>query len=412
MAVPNPRAARTPGSLQRRLALLLFGEYLVWGTWFVSLGSWLGATLQFSGTQIGAIYGSLAIAGLVTPLLGGVIADRFAHAERMLALLHGIGGVVLLVAARQTSFATIYTAVLVYAFCYLPTLALVPSLALRHLARPSAEYPGLRALGTAGWIVGGLLIGSLGIELTATPIRIAGLMSLIFAAYCLTLPATPPLHATAPRSWNALLGLDALALLKDPMFALFLLANVVLCIPNQFYTAFGALYLTDLHIPRPATLLTVGQMTEILVLLFLPRLTMRLGARGVLLTGAGAWAIRSVLFSFGSGTSVTVIYAGILLHGFAYGCAYIAGQVVVNERAPAHLRSAAQGVWAVATVGVGNLLGTWVAGSAVQHYSSATGVRDWSGIWVVSGIVSMATLIGVLLSRRIDDSAPIHVAES
>jgi nucleoside transporter len=408
VAEPPPLAARTPGSLQLRLALLLFSEYLVWGTWFVSLGSWLGATLHFSGTQIGAMYGSLAIAGLITPLIGGVVADRFAHAERMLAVLHGIGGLVLLVAARQTQFNTLYAAVLVYAFCYLPTLALVPSLALRHLAQPSTEFPVLRAVGTGGWIAGGVLTGALAIELTATPMQLAGWMSLLFAGYCLTLPATPPLHRNAPRSWSALLGLEAIGLVRDPMFALFLLANVALCIPNQFYTAFGALYLTDLHIPRPAMLLTLGQVTEILVLLFLPRLTMKLGARGVLLTGAGAWVIRSLLFSFGSGTNTGVIYAGLLLHGFAYGCAYIAGQVVVNERAPVRIRSAAQGVWAVATVGIGNLLGTWSSGFAVQRYTTPAGARDWSMIWVASAIVSSVTLIAVLLTRRIENVPPIN----
>lgn len=398
---------RTPGSLQFRLAVLLFGEYAVWGTWFVSLSSWLGATLHFSGTQIGMIYGSLAVAGLVTPLLGGVIADRFAHTERMLAVLHGIGGLLLLVAARQSRFTTIYLAILAYAFCYLPTLSLVPSLTLRHLERPSTEFPIMRALGTAGWIAGGLLVGTLGIELMATPLRIAGVLSLLFAAYCLTLPATPPLFRDAPRSWSTLLGFDAIALMKDPLFALFIIVNVALCIPNQFYTAFGALYLTDLHVPRPATLLSLGQVTEIAVLLVLPRLTSRLGARGVLLMGAGAWVIRSVLFSLATESSVAVIYAGILLHGLAYGCAYIAGQVIVHERAPARIRSAAQGFWAVATMGVGNLLGTWSAGRAVQFYSTSSDVRDWSGIWLVSAAISAAALIGVAISKRIDENAPL-----
>lgn len=404
-------AARTSGSLQFRLALLLFGEFAVWGTWFVTLGSWLGATLHFSGSQIGTIYGTLAIAGLVTPLIGGVIADRFAHTERMLAVLHGVGGLLLMVAARQTRFATLYAAILTYAFCYLPTLALVPSLALRHLARPGVEYPILRTLGTAGWIAGGLLIGSLGIELTATPMLIAGCLSLLFAGYCLTLPATPPLRRNAPRSWSTLLGIDAMALMKDPLFALFLLANVALCIPNQFYTAFGALYLTDLHVPRPALVLTIGQVTEIVVLLLLPRLTTRLGARGVLLAGAGAWVLRSILFSLATDANIVVIYAGILLHGLAYGCAYIAGQVVVHERAPAQIRAAAQGFWAVATMGVGNLLGTWSAGRTVQHYSALPGLRDWSGIWIVSAIVSCVALIGVLVSRRIDDRPPVALAD-
>jgi MFS family permease len=118
-----------------------------------------------------------------------------------------------------------------------------------------------------------------------------------------------------------------------------------------------------------------------------------------------------VLFSFGTASSVAVIYAGILLHGFAYGCAYIAGQIMVNERSPAAMRAAAQGFWAVATMGVGNLLGTWSAGAAVQHFALANGSHDWSGVWLVSATVSGAALLGVLFSRRLPDT-PVHAPAS
>ena len=398
---------RSPGSLRLRLAALLFGEFVVWGLWFVSLGSWLGATLHFSGQQIGSIYGTLALAGLVTPMLGGAIADRLAHTERMLAVLHGIGGLLLLSASRQSSFSTLYVAILLYALCYLPTLALVPSLAMRHLRAPAAEYPVLRTLGTIGWIVAGLIVGALDLELSAVPIRLAGIASLVFAGYCLTLPATPPLRRNAPRSWSTLLGLDALALLRDPIFALFVVASVLLSVPNQFYNAFAALYLTELHVPHPAMLLTLGQVTEVGVLLMLPRLHRRLGSRRVLLIGAAAWTMRTMLFSIGGDGSTVAIFAGILLHGLAYGCIYIAGQLMVNDRAPAEMRTAAQGLMAVATMGFGNLIGAWLAGRTVQHYTADSGAaHDWSRVWAVAAVVSAFAVIGVLLNTRTSDRLP------
>ena len=399
MPAPSTLAARTPASLRLRLAALLFGEFVVWGLWFVSLGSWLGATLHFSGPQIGMIYGTLALAGLITPMLGGAIADRLAHTERMLAVLHGIGGLLLLVAARQTTFTSLYIALLLYAVCYLPTLALVPSLSMRHLASPPAEYPVLRTLGTIGWIVGGLIVGALGLELSPKPMQLAGFTSLIFAAYCLTLPATPPLRRDAPRSVSTLLGLDALSLLRDPIFALFVVASFLLSVPNQFYNAFAALYLIELHVPHPAMLLTLGQMTEVGVLLLLPRLHQRVGSRQVLLIGAAAWAVRAVLFSIGGNGNLVLIYAGILIHGVAYGCIYVAGQLMVHDRAPAPMRAAAQGLMAVVTMGIGNLCGAWIAGRTVQHYSAITGAHDWSGVWMVAAVFAIMATVGVMLRR-------------
>ncbi len=408
MPEPSLLAARTSGSLRGRLALLLFGEFAIWGLWFVSLGSWLGATLHFSGPQIGMIYGTLAIAGLVTPMIGGAIADRFARTERMLAVLHGLGGLLLIVAARQTDFVALYIAILCYALCYLPTLSLVPSLALRHLAAPRAEFPPLRTLGTIGWIVAGLIVGAFSLELTPTPMRLAGFASIALAGYCLTLPATPPLRKHAPRGLRSLVGLDAVSLMRDPMFSLFLLASVALSVPNQFYNAFAALYLTELSAPHPAMLLTLGQVTEVGVLLLLPRLHRHLGSRQVLLVGASAWAIRTILFSVGAAGSLPFVYAGILLHGFTYGCIYVAGQLVVHDRAPVHMRASAQGFMAVATMGLGNLGGAWIAGRTVQHYTASGGAHDWSGIWTVAAIVSTLATIGVLFSVRIRDTPVLH----
>ncbi len=403
MPEPYPLATRTLGSLRVRLALLLFGEFAIWSLWFVSLGSWLGATLHFSGPQIGSIYGTLAIAGIVTPMLGGAIADRFARTERMLAILHGIGGLLLILASRQTTFGALYIVILLYALCYLPTLSLVPSLVMRHLVTPRSEYPVLRTLGTIGWIAAGLLVGALGLELTPHPMMIAGAVSLCLAAYCLTLPTTAPHRGQAARSLRTLLGIDALQLMRDPLFALFVVASVALSIPNQFYNAFAALYLTELQAPHPAMLLTLGQMTEVAVLLLLPRLHNALGSRRVLLVGAAAWAVRAVLFSLGGEGSLPLIYAGILLHGIAYGCIYVAGQLMVHERAPASMRAAAQGFMAVATMGLGNLGGAWIAGRTVQYYTAMSGAHDWGGIWMVAAIVSTAATIGVMLSVSVRD---------
>jgi nucleoside transporter len=385
------------------LAALLFTQYFVWGVWFVSFGGWLGATLHFTGPQIGMVYGTLAIAGLITPMIGGVIADRLARTERMLALLFAAGGALLFYASTRSTFSALYTAILLWAFCFLPTLSLVPSLSMRHLTTPAAEFPLLRTLGTVGWLVGGLLVGALGVELSPTPLRLGAIASVILAGYCLTLPATPPIAPDRQRSARTLLGLDALTLLRDPLFVIFLAVNVALAVPNQVYNAFGSLYLAELNFSHPAALLTIGQASEVAVLLALPRMQRRLGARNVLLIGAAAWLIRCVLFSLGSAGSLPITVVGLLLHGFAYGCVYIAGMLVVHERAPTHLRASAQGFWAVMIMGIGNLGGAWVAGRTVGAFATASS-HNWAAIWLIPAAVSLAATLGVVFSRRI--SAP------
>jgi nucleoside transporter len=380
----------------------MFGQYVIWGLWFVSFGSWLGATLHFDGTQIGMLYGTLAVAGMITPMLGGAAADRLARTERILALLHAAGGILLIVASRQTTFTALYLAILAYSLCYLPTLALAPSLAMRHLSTPSEEFPILRALGTFGWVVAGLFVGFFALELTPTPMRIAGIVSIVFAAYCLSLPATPPARDGAPRTIGTLLGFNALSLLRDPMFAIFLFVNVALCVPNQFYNAFASLYLSELHAPQPATLLTLGQMTEVAVLMLLPRLHRAFSLRPVLLLGAGAWVIRCLLFAAADTGNGLAIYGGLLLHGLAYGCTFIAGQMVVHERAPVHMRAAAQGFWAVMTMGIGNLGGAWVAGRTVQQYTNSAGGHDWSATWMVPAAFSLLAAVGALVGTRLN----------
>lgn len=405
MAEVTAAAPHSSGSLRLRLAVLLLGQYLVWGIWFVSLGSWLGATLHFDGAQIGMLYGTFAIAGMLSPMLGGAAADRLARTERILALLHGVGGLLLLAASYQTTFRPLYALIFAHALCYLPTLALVPSLAMRHLAAPAREYPVLRAIGTAGWIVAGLLVGSMALELTPTPMRLGGMISLGLAIYCLTLPATPPTPSTARRSVRTLLGLDAIGLLRDPLFATFLLANVALCVPNQFYNAFASLYLVDLRTPHPAALLTLGQCTEVLVLLALPQLRERLGLKTLLIVGAATWAARCVLFAMVPSADSPLLYVGLLLHGLAYGSTFIVGQVVVHERAPAHLRASAQGFWAVATMGIGNFAAVWLAGATVQANTTTAGAHNWWATWLVPAGFSAVAAIGVLVGSRGRDSA-------
>jgi hypothetical protein len=164
----------------------------------------------------------------------------------VLAALHGLGACLLLLASSGFSFGLLYFLLLLYAVCYMPTLALTNSLAFRLMRDPKLEFGPIRVLGTVGWIVAGLLIGSLRLEATAMPLRIAALASLIMAAYCLTLPDTPSLAGPTKRSLRGVFPVKATKLFLERSFAIFTLTSFLICIPLQFYYAFTNLFLNEI----------------------------------------------------------------------------------------------------------------------------------------------------------------------
>src|SRR5256886_8990216 len=183
----TPTGAQITAATRVKLSTLMFLQYFVWGAWYVTMGTWLGSTLHFSGEQIGLAAGTTAVAAIISPFFVGMVADRFMATEKILAVLHVAGGVVLFIASTQTTFGPFYVVLLAYALCYMPTLALSNSLSFRQMADPGREFPPIRVLGTIGWIVAGLFIGTLGLEATARPLQIGAAGSILLGVFCLAL---------------------------------------------------------------------------------------------------------------------------------------------------------------------------------------------------------------------------------
>jgi nucleoside transporter len=386
----------------------MFLQYFVWGAWSVTMGTWLGETLRFSGQQIGLAYGTTALAAMISPFFVGMIADRFFATERILATLHAAGAAVLLWASTQTAFGAFYGVLLVYALCYMPTLALSNSISFRQMRDPAGEFPAVRVLGTIGWIAAGLLVGTLGVEASALPMRIAAVGSLALGLFCLTLPHTPPATTAARIGIRAVLGLDALRLLADRSFAVFVLGSFLVCIPLQFYYTFANPFLNEIGVVNAAGTMTMGQMSEIGFMLVMPWFFRRLGVKYMLLIGMAAWSARYLLFAAGdTGGRVWMLYAGIVLHGICYDFFFVTGQIYVDRKAPADLRAAAQGLIAFVTLGVGMFAGSLVSGRVVDAFvvSSEPLRHAWDRIWIVPAAGAAGVLLLFALSFRASSEA-------
>lgn len=396
--------------LKTRLGAMMFLEYVIWGSWYVVLTTYLTQTLHFSGTQAGAIFGTTALASLVSPFFVGLVADRFFATERVLAVLYALGAVFMLLATQVTSFGAVYWVLLAFCLCYFPTIALTNSITMQQVANPGRDFPPIRVLGTIGWIVINLVVGFMRIEAQATPFLLAAGASIVMAVYSLVaLPHTPPRAKGQTASVRQILGLDALAMMKERSFAVFVIASILACIPLTFYYSFTNPYLNEVGVVNAAGTMTLGQMSEVVMLLAMPLVFRAISIRGVLLMGLAAWALRYVLLAYGdAGNGMWMFYVAILFHGICYDFFFIAGQLYTDQEAPQHLRSTAQGFITFVTYGVGMLAGSLVSGGILDYFSStAAGVlsRDWTSFWLFAAAMSFAIMLLVLFffqsSRKI-----------
>lgn len=388
-----------------QLSIMMFLEYFVWGCWYVTMGTYLLKTLRFEGTQVGLLYGTSAIAAMISPFFIGYFADRFFNTERILGALHLIGAAIMLWLTQQTTFSSFYPVMLLYALTYMPTIALANSLSFHHVNDPAKDFPSIRVLGTIGWIAAGLFIGYSKIEDSVMQFQMTAISAALMGIYCFTLPKTPPQKKGEKTTISDILGLDALSLFKDKSFTIMFITSLLICIPLQFYYSFMNPYLNELSVDNAAGKMTLGQMSEIGFMLLMPVFFVRLGVKKMILIGIAAWILRYLLFAYGDNQAgVWMLYLGILLHGICYDFFFVTGQIFVDNKAPLSIRSAAQGLITFATYGVGFFFGSYLAGKIVDAYKTSETMHDWTGVWLVPMGIAVAVLIFFLIFFK-DDKA-------
>jgi nucleoside transporter len=404
-------------SMKSRLSAMMFLEYFIWGAWYVTLGTWLTASLHFSGEQVGITAGATAVGAMVAPFFAGLLADQVFATERVLACLHCVGSLLLVTASLAHTFAFVYVSILLYCLCFMPTLALTNALAFRQMRDPKLEFGPIRVLGTGGWIVAGLLVGSLHMESTAWTVRLAAVASVAMALYCLTLPHTPPLaRERSGHSLRRMFPREAFAILGERSMAVFALASLLICIPLQFYYAFTNLFLNETGVKDAAGKMTGGQMSELVCMLLIPWFFRRLGVKYMLVSGMVAWVVRYLLFAFGSpGDRMWMLWGGIVLHGICYDFFFVTGQIYIDRKSAPGLRAATQGIIFFLTYGVGMFVGSWLSGAVVEHYTlSTSGVEAhaWRPIWLFAAAASAIVLLLFLFTFRDRQSEDVSLGKA
>ena len=386
-----------------QLSLMMFLEFFIWGGWFVTMGTFLSQSFNASGSQLAIAYETQSIGAIIAPFIIGLIADRYFSAQKILGFLHLFGAILLYKAGSSIDFLSFYPYILIYMILYMPTLALVNSVAFRQMNDPSKEFPPIRVFGTVGWILAGLIIGYFGWEskevLTYT-FYLTASASAFLGIFSFTLPNTPPTAEKGDFSIKKILGLDALSLLKDTKYLIFFISSILICIPLAFYYQHANQFLNEVGMPKAAAVMTLGQISEALFILLLPIFLKRYGIKTTLIVGMLAWVVRYILFAYGDvGVNAWMLIFGVILHGICYDFFFVSGQIYTDYKAGDQFKSSAQGLITLATYGLGMLVGFRLAGYITDQFTNNTG-HDWTQIWILPSSFALIVLIFFVLTFK------------
>ncbi|MBS6210040.1 MAG: nucleoside permease [Proteus hauseri] len=377
---------------------MMFMQYFIWGSWLITLGAYMMQTLNFTGIEVGLVYGSKGIAALIMPGLLGIIADKFIPANRLYIICHLICAIALFFAASVTDPTIMFWVMFINALAFMPTIALSNSIGYfclnKHQLDSVANFPPIRVFGTIGFIVAMWCVSLFKLELSNTQLYIASVASLCLALYSFCLPKIPTVQHKQSTSWASRLGLDAFVLFKKPVMAIFFLFAMLLGAVLQITNTFGSPFIHDfaknpefadsLIVQYPSILLSVSQMAEVAFILAIPFFLKRFGIKKVMLISMIAWTLRFGLFAYGDPSPWGFVL--LMLSMIVYGCAFdffnISGSIYIENEVKPEIRASAQGLFMTMVNGVGAYAGSILSGMVVDHFT-VNGIKDWQSIWLI-----------------------------
>jgi len=409
--------------MRTRLSAMMFLFYASLGSWAITAGTFLLQSpetggLAYSTQQVGWIYSTFALGGMLATPLVGLLADRLFRAEIVFGTASIACGILLLVAAdwceksqplileafRTTggdfehpavraaateSFRTLFIVMLFQAFCLQIALTLCTVLSLRNLPDPSRQFSRIRLFGTLGWITVCNAIGFFMKPTSPAPFYLAGVLAILTGLYgFLVLPKTPP-KGTGKGLAEAL-GLPAFKLFRDRSFCIFILVALLNAQMNQFYGVYGHRCLTDRGIAMPERWMTLGQVIEAGCMFAMPLLNPKRNMKWLMLLGTGGGVVRSIAMM--AGPDWLALGLGVPMHGWSYAFYFIVAASFIDREAPPHLRASAQAIAAFVSSGFGPWTGNMIASTVIDR-NQTMNVIDWPSVWLVPLIGSTAAAL-------------------
>ena len=411
-------------NIKFRLIVMNFLQYAVWGSWLISLGAYLGSTLQFTGSQIGSFFATMGIASLFMPAVMGVIADRFVQAQRLLGISHIIAALLMIVASQQDSYQTLYPLVLLSVMFYMPTIALSNTVAYNALNKAGLDtvkaFPPIRVWGTVGFICAMWVVDLMGWGLSSTQLNFSAVLGIALGVYSLTLPSCEVNRNVKSKSWIDTLGLRAFALFKEKKMAIFFLFSMMLGMSLQITNAFadgyiksfgdvatyGTQYLDTFGVKHSTILISLSQISETLCILLIPFCLKRFGIKNVMLISMFAWVLRFGLLGAGNpGIGVWMFVLSMIVYGVAFDFFNISGSLYVDKETAPEIRASAQGVFMIMTNGFGAFIGSYVAGWVVESFG-------WPVSWYIFAgyALVVAVLFALVFKYKHNPDAEVNVA--
>ncbi len=389
--------------LKVRLSFLMFLMYGMLGAWYPVFTSLLH-DLRFTPRETAWAYASYAFCALISPLIWGQIADRFLAAQHCISLCAMFSAACLFAMIPVQSPITMFWLCIFYFFFHIPVVSVSTSLILRKLSHPEVDFGPIRMWGTIGWVVANWFLSfwlkyfptDFFLSQYSQSLIIGGVLGVVLAFYACSLPALPPTRAEAKFSHPLHRFVDApmqaFQLFRQRSFAIYAVCVFGLCGSMPFASQMMPLLLRKLDISEEMvpTVLTMGQSTEVLLLLFLPALLPRLGLKPTLLIGVFAWATGHTLWAWGHPAWLVILSLG--LHGVFICCFFVSGQLFVNRAAAPNIRISAQAML------------QWVNGGGLLVGNLSVGwLRDWSGdefFWCFLPAAIVAWGLWVLLALQ------------